>query len=403
VFANLPSKARHTETLANAFDPRRNAFGLFRFALAALVIVSHCYPLGGFGRDPLEVVTAGRLSLGLFAVAMFFVLSGFLITRSASRTSAVRFLWHRFLRIFPGYWVCLVVSAFILAPMICQVEYTHAYRIFAAPHDSPQLYLAGNFAMLHLNHWSISGVMNVSPQSIGKTLHLNPYPFVFNGSIWTLPYELICYLTVGLLAVVGVVRRARHVVLLLFVAGWALYASNWLVPSLFHHLLPFRCMAELLMLVTYFFAGAVCFLYREKIAFSAALLGVSAIALACALPNRWFGIVAPITVPYLFLWFATKVPFHRFDTHRDYSYGLYIYAFPVQQALAFFRIQGEGFAIYLASALLLSTLFAIFSYHLIEAPCLRLKNIDLHAVNAKLRARRRGIDITAPALDSSAL
>lgn len=84
MFANLPSKARHTETLANAFDPRRNAFGLFRFALAALVIVSHCYPLTGFGRDPLEVVTAGRLSLGLFAVAMFFVLSGFLITRSAS-------------------------------------------------------------------------------------------------------------------------------------------------------------------------------------------------------------------------------------------------------------------------------------------------------------------------------
>ena len=154
-FANLPSKARHTETLANAFDPRRNALGLFRFALAALVIVSHCYPLGGFGRDPLEVVTAGRLSLGLFAVAMFFVLSGFLITRSASNTSAIRFLWHRFLRIFPGYWVCLVVCAFILAPMICQVEYTHAYRIFAAPHDSPQLYLAGNFAMLHLNHWSI--------------------------------------------------------------------------------------------------------------------------------------------------------------------------------------------------------------------------------------------------------
>ena len=103
MFANLPSKARHTETLANVFDPRRNAFGLFRFALAALVIVSHCYPLGGFGRDPLEVVTAGRLSLGLFAVAMFFVLSGFLITRSASRTSAIRFLWHRFLRIFPGY------------------------------------------------------------------------------------------------------------------------------------------------------------------------------------------------------------------------------------------------------------------------------------------------------------
>ena len=63
------------ETLADVFDPQKNAFGLFRFVLAALVIVSHCYPLGGFGHDPLEIITRGRLSLGLYAKALLARLS----------------------------------------------------------------------------------------------------------------------------------------------------------------------------------------------------------------------------------------------------------------------------------------------------------------------------------------
>lgn len=396
-------KVSKRETLADVFDPKKNAFGLFRFVLAALVIVSHCYPLGGFGHDPLEIMTRGRLSLGLFAVAMFFVLSGFLITRSALHTSAAGFLWHRFLRIFPGYWVCLIVSAFILAPIVYQIEYTHAYRIFAIPYDSPQLYVTRNLAMLHLNQWSIPGVMNISPQSIGRTLHHNPFPFVFNGSTWTLPYELICYLSVAVLAVVGVLKRGRRVLLILFVTNWALYALNWLAPSMFDELFPFRCTAELVMLLLYLLAGAIWFLYREEIAFSPARLGLSALVLVCALPNRWFGVVAPIALPYLFFWLACKVPFYRFDARGDYSYGLYIYAFPSQQMLTFFRVHTGGFATYLICAFLLSMFFAILSYHLVEAPCLRLKNIDPRAVIARLRTKRQAIDVTAPPLGSTSL
>ncbi len=396
-------KISKSETLAHTFDPKKNAFGFFRFVLAALVIVSHSYPIGGFGHDPLEILTRGRLSLGLLAVAMFFVLSGFLITRSALHKSIGRFLWHRFLRLFPGYWVCLIVSAFVLAPMVCQIEYSHAYRIFAAPYDSPQLYFTRNFAILHLNHWSISGVMNISPQSIGRTLHQNPFPFVFNGSIWTLPYELICYLSVAVLAVVGLLKHARRVLLLLFVADWALYALNWLAPSMFHDLFPFRCMAELVMLPLYFLAGTICFLYRKKIVFSPTRLGLSALVLVCALSNRWFGVVAPIALPYLFFWLACKMPLYRFDARGDYSYGLYIYAFPIEQTLAFFRVQTDGFATYLTCALLLSMLFAILSYRLIEAPCLRLKNIDPRTTVARLRTKRQAIGLTAPALESTAL
>jgi peptidoglycan/LPS O-acetylase OafA/YrhL len=99
-------------TLVARFDPRGNAIGFLRLAFAVTVIVSHIWPLGGYGPDP------GRAdnNLGILAVEGFFALSGFLITRSASRAPSVgRFLWHRCLRIFPGFWVSLVVVAAMAA------------------------------------------------------------------------------------------------------------------------------------------------------------------------------------------------------------------------------------------------------------------------------------------------
>lgn len=388
-------KNSYCEALADAFDPRENAFGFCRFVLAAVVIFDHSYVLGGFGVDPL------RLSAS--AIVLFFVLSGFLITRSASRTSTGRFVWHRFLRLFPGYWVCLIVSAFILAPIIYQIEYTHAYRIFGSLPDSPQSYVWGNFAMLHLNGWSIPGMTYVWPRSVGATLHENPYPYNFNGSIWTLPYELVCYLGVGALALLGVLKRARRALLLGFVLEWGLYTFRWLEPLRFEELFPVD-LSGLLMFSLYFLAGALCFLYREEIPFSSALLLLSTLLLAGGLVGGWFDVIAPLALPYLFLWLACKLPMQRFDAHGDYSYGLYIYAFPIQQTLVFFRLQAAGFWTYFLCSLLLSTLFGILSYRLIEAPCLCLKNIDPRALIANLRrAKRQPASLPVIAVESTSL
>lgn len=398
--APFPKNSRY-ETLANAFDPNKNALGFLRFALAALVVFSHSYPLGGFGPDPLAFFTNERLSFGLLAVALFFVLSGFLITRSALRTPTGRFLWHRFLRIFPGYWVCLIVCACLLAPIIYQIEYVHGYRIFIAPHDSPQAYLAGNFAMFHLKEWSISGVMKVCPLSIGGTLHRNPYPYIFNGSIWTLPFELTCYLGVAALTLFGIIKRARRVLLIVFLIGWGFYAFNWLAPVIFQEFFPFRYLDPLLMLSLYFLGGALCFLYREEIPISPALLLLLVLLFAGGLMAGWFGVIAPLALPYLFLWLACKLPLPRFDARGDYSYGVYLYAFPIQQTLAFFHLQIAGFWTYFFCALLLSTLFGILSFHLIEAPCLRFKNANARLLIAKFRTKPQPVHLAPTPVEST--
>ena len=90
---------------------RDNGLNFIRLFLAILVIVSHAYPIGGFGPDPV----LGDLGVGSLAVGGFFAISGYLITKSRFRTGFRRFAVRRALRIFPGYWACLIFTAFVAA------------------------------------------------------------------------------------------------------------------------------------------------------------------------------------------------------------------------------------------------------------------------------------------------
>lgn len=365
-------------TFHQAFNPRNNAFGFLRLVLAVLVVFSHCFPLGGFGREPLDALSKGRLNIGLVAVAMFFALSGFLIARSASNCSSVpRFLWHRFLRIFPGYWVCLVVCACLFVPVMSYIEFDTLTGAFSLPWNSPQSFLIGNAGLFHLDGFSIPEILYIQPNSIAGLLRQNPTPSILNGSLWTLPIEVTCYLAVAALAVIGVLRRAKFIVTALFVVSWGLHAFYYFDPAGFRSCFPIGGLKFLVMLCPFFAAGSVCFLYRDKIPYSLPLFVISVALLAVSLPFGVFGLVAPIAMPYAFLWLAFALPFARFDRKGDFSYGTYIYAFPVQQTLALMGIQEYGFVFYCATTLLFTAAFAFLSYRLIEAPCLRWKSFTI--------------------------
>jgi peptidoglycan/LPS O-acetylase OafA/YrhL len=383
--------------LAQAFDPKRNAFAFLRMCLATAVIFSHCFILGGFGGDPLAQATNGRVTIGLAAVAMFFVLSGFLITRSALDSPSIgRFLWHRFLRIFPGYWVALTVCAFVFAPIFAGIEYGAFLRVFSAPWDRPQAYWLGNALMFHANFSSISSIMTIHPASIAHLLGHNPSPWVINGSLWSLPYECACYAAVAALTLTRLLRRHRTLVLILFVSLIGLHEFDCLAPREFNDWFPCRGFGVSVMLGLYFASGGTAFLFREKIPFSAALFVSCLIALVVSLLCGAFVMVAPLVLPYAFLWLALALPITRFDAKGDFSYGTYIYAFPVQQALALLHIQRAGFTIYLLCSLAVTLLFAVLSYRFIEEPALRLKNVQARWFRSKSESPM------SPAKESSA-
>lgn len=106
------------ESFVDAFDRKNNSIGCMRFVLASLVILAHSYPLGGYGIKILRRVSEGQADFGEMDVLGFFILSGYLIATSYVHAKSLpRYLWHRIIRIMPGYWVSLLVVAFVFAPI----------------------------------------------------------------------------------------------------------------------------------------------------------------------------------------------------------------------------------------------------------------------------------------------
>jgi peptidoglycan/LPS O-acetylase OafA/YrhL len=373
-----PQRTTVRTSFADAFDARRNAFNFLRLVLAVLVIVGHCFPLGGFGKEsPVLALTGGRYSLGTLAVGMFFVISGFLITRSVSSGLSVgRFIWHRFVRLFPGYWMCLLVTAFIFAPIFCKIEHGTFTEIFVAPAHTPQAYVIDHAAMFVPRGFSMDSVMGVSWGHVVGVLSHNPTPWAINGSLWSLPIELLCYLVMAVLAVLGMVQQRRAVVVTLFAILLAAREVKCISPDTFQQYYPFHGFNDLSYFCFHFFAGSVCFLFREKIPYSKTLFVTSAGLAALGMMVSPLGFLCPIALPYCFLCLSFTMPVPRFSIKGDYSYGTYISAFPVQQGLTLLGLHHAGFALYLGCSLLVTGALAILSYRLVEAPCLRWKNCD---------------------------
>jgi peptidoglycan/LPS O-acetylase OafA/YrhL len=162
-----------------------------------------------------------------------------------------------------------------------------------------------------------------------------------------------------------------------FTILWVLHVFDWLAPAEFSQCFPYRCFPHLIMLSVYFAAGSLCFLYREEIRFTRGLV-VAALVVVLASPALGcIPLIAPGAVTYVFLWLACKLPISRFDARGDFSYGLYIYAFPVQQVLALLGVQAGGFGLFAIWSVMLAAILAVLSYRFVEAPCLRLKGLRL--------------------------
>jgi peptidoglycan/LPS O-acetylase OafA/YrhL len=337
-------------------DLQSNSIGFLRFLFAATVIWSHAFPLGGFGDDPLNRVNFNAPTSGLLAVGAFFVLSGFLITRSYESVGSVgRFIWHRFLRIFPAFWVCLVITAFGLAPLA--FAYQHGMlRHYFAEVPAPWSYVTSNF------------LLAIYQQRIGTVFAHLPSPFNTNLSLWTLNPEFFCYLSVAALGITGVIRRAPAAVgiaaLLLFIAYAALL---WRYGNIY--------LIQVEALFVYFAFGAFAYLNRDRIPMSPWIGALCSAVLLATLTTRAFTLVVIPCIAYLTLFAAIGLPVRGFDRRIDVSYGLYIYAFPVQQLLVTYGVTRFGFTPYFVCALAVTLTLATASWFAVEKPSLSLKHL----------------------------
>lgn len=341
---------RDRPTLAEAFDPRSNALDLLRLALATTVAVVHT-ALIGTGHQP----QTGSTDLGSLAVDAFFVLSGFLVARSYLRLGSLRrFVWHRALRILPAFWVSLLLTAGVVAPLLAVLEGRPAASVFTGP-DSALDYLTRN-ALLHVEQFGISGLGAGSGA-----------PDVVNGSLWTLFYEACCYALVAALGVLGVLRRRRRLVLALVLALWALTIAATA---------GFNPLGSTLMLRLsfVFLLGAAGHLFADRIpvrGWLAALSLVLVVVGLVVLPD--YRALAGPAFAYLFLWAVVRCPW-RPRLRADLSYGTYVWHWPTAQVLFALGATAVTVVPFVLLGLALTAAIAAASWTFVERPALSWKN-----------------------------
>jgi peptidoglycan/LPS O-acetylase OafA/YrhL len=349
----LRPKARLSEYAVG----RDNNFNLIRLTAALSVLAGHSVAILGLPSSREFFFDHLGLSLAEMAVDVFFVTSGFLVTGSlVNRGEVIAYLWARALRIYPAIWAMLVLTVFVLAPALTTLS---PADYFASPKTHDYLFKCATL---------IGGVR----YSLPGVFETNPIKSEFNGSLWTLPIEmrLYCYLAAGWL----VLAAAPAIRLKAMSIGAPVAACAFLILILRGRLFgaPFNAADTRVFMFLY---GTTLYLWRDKVPMRPGILFAALACLLIASVNQQAFFVAYVfcLAPLvLHLAYLPKGRLRAFNEWGDCSYGVYIYAFPIQQTLAFLFPGMPLIAmIVLSGAITLGV--AALSWTLIERRALALK------------------------------
>jgi peptidoglycan/LPS O-acetylase OafA/YrhL len=216
--------------------------------------------------------------------------------------------------------------------------------------------------------------------AIGSIPDNVPWPHDWNGSLWTLFYEGACYLFVAAFGVVGLLRRFRRLggalligCLILFGIHEAIGAGR--LPSFIGRLFDTPGKR----LTMYFISGmlfVVFPVFRTWLRVHKWIGPAAAFTWITCLGLGWGGVAGPFCLSIALFWLADTLPFARYEkaVGGDYSYGLYVYAYPVQQILSHLLVYRFGFLAYFSASVLATIPFAVLSWHLVEKKAMRLKS-----------------------------
>jgi len=376
---NLSKKMSDSPTIGDQLNGRNNNFDIIRFVAATLVVYYHSFPLAA-GNNKGDIVSSladGRWNTGALAVSTFFIVSGFLITQSFTyQKNLLTFFWARFLRIFPGLFIALLVTTFFLGPLVTSYSLKDYFSS-----SSTYQYLKSLF--LFPLYWELPGVFEN-----------NVYKNSVNGSLWTIPFEVICYLIVAILGILKLLNSKKFIILFFFLNLYFVYYGRSVSPSGWGHFWGLE-ISQIQELFTYFLAGMAFFVLRDYIKIDRHFAMISIVILSLSI---YYGGIKELYIifgSYLIIYFALSNSFfYHFSKYGDYSYGLYIYAFPIQQTVThFFGGKMPPFLNFFLS-LILTLIVAIFSWHLIEKQALRYKAYKFNFIDMYVKGvRLKGINI----------
>ena len=322
-----------------------------KFMAAILVIFSHSFSIAtGFSdNEPISLLTNAQLSGGSLAVAFFFFISGYFITRSMIRLQkAFSFFHARIIRIFPTLVVVILITVFIVGPICTNLPIQDYFQ-----NTSTYRYLLNCLLLrVHL----LPGVFTT-----------NPYPYSVNGALWTLPVEFLCYSVCFLLYKLKLLQTHKTwttiPVAILYVFVMQYLADKWHITLA----------ASLIKPTMLFYMGILCYIYRDYIKLNKVLALTCFIIMLVLNHLGYLSIGIIILLPYMILtlgWGLTQ-HFSNFSTLGNYSYGIYLCGFPIQQIIT--TCFNGTMSPYLNTLLSipLSVLFGCLLYHFIEKPFIK--------------------------------
>ncbi|MDC0713642.1 acyltransferase [Stigmatella sp. ncwal1] len=330
---------------------RENNFDFVRLIAALSVLFSHQFALHALP----EPIVLKYQTLGGFAVMVFFAVSGYLITGSWHRDPNLRrYAIRRLLRIWPGLACAVLLCALVLGPLVTELP-LRAYLSDPTTHSY----------FRSLIFWIQPFLPGVFPHS--------PLAYIPNGVMWTIPIELRCYGYLAILGMLGILRfRWALLALLAGTAIWyyGIHGAETVFDQTHQHLFEVEY-------ATFFFSGSCLYYFKDIWSSRSRKWTGTAISVAAGTLAYVTGhllVAAFFLVPYLVIAFGTSsIPvIRRFGRFGDLSYGVYIYAFPIQQTTLWATPELNIYQ-HLAIAIPVTLVFAWLSWHLVENVALRYK------------------------------
>lgn len=311
-----------------------------------MVIFSHSFPLsqGVARKDPFVIFSGNQETFGGVGVGIFFIISGFLISQSYDRSRDIKiFLRSRILRIFPALALVLIITTLVFGPLTTTLSINNYF-------SNPSTYLYLKNIFLHPIQFNLPGVFS----------H-NIYPQAVNGNIWTLESEFIFYLIIALLGLTGLIKKTSILIITLI---------SYFVSFFFFAPTDFE-----VKLWRYFITGTLFYVFREDIPLNRTLALTSLLIILLSVLFGRFTEIFPFFGGYFLLYFAfsLKINLSWFSKYGDFSYGLYLFAFPIQQIIVSYHGGSMFPLINFFIAFPITLLFAAFSWYTVEKHTLMLK------------------------------
>ena len=337
-------------TLQNQLDATQNrptGFDYLRLTLAVSIIVWHSVLVSYGPSAEIYFWTGPPRPLICFLLPAFFALSGFLVAGSLERNRIPEFLTLRIMRIFPALTVEVLISALILGPLLTTVQWREyfsssvLFRYFLNVTGDIHYYLPGMFAN-------------------------NPTADMVNVQLWTIPLELYCYAAITVFAVLGITKRSPW----LFVLTFAMALLVTALPQFgWTDLPPFGPLK--LSLIFSFLFGVSLYILRRRISFSRPLFFIAVSAYWAFSMNQNFVYLSPLPLAYMTVFLGLQNPPRTlFVRGADYSYGVYLYGFPLQQAICYLFPSYRIWYVNALSGVALALVAAYLSWTFVESKVL---------------------------------